>query len=57
MLDRNNQRLGAEIKRLTEKQLNLKLFGEKIEKDLHLARMEIKSIKSKFNMIDYVFLA
>ena len=57
MMDRKNYKICSEIKRLTEKQLNLKLFAEKLEKDMHLLKIEIKSIKSKniFN-IDLIFI-
>ena len=47
LMETTNRKFNSEFKRVAEKELNLKLYIEKVQKDLQLTVLDIKSIKSK----------
>jgi hypothetical protein len=49
LMETTNRKFNSEFKRVAEKELNLKLHIEKVQKDLQLTVLDIKSIKSKYN--------
>ena len=49
LMETTNRKFNSEFKRVAEKELNLKLYIEKVQKDLQLTVLDIKSIKSKLN--------
>ena len=44
LLETTNRKFNSEFRRVAEKELNLKLYIDKVQKDLQLTVLEIKSI-------------